>query len=88
MDDITFNVSASHEIEGDLPKLTELKVDAKGFAADAETGVIYAEIVNRQGSTLPSTGGMGTTIMLIAGGLLMASAAVMFVTRRRTGAAS
>lgn len=86
MEPVEFTVTASHEIEADLPKLTELKVDAKGFTANENTGVIYSQIVNREGSTLPSTGGMGTTMLYFAGALLMAAAAVMFVTRRRTSA--
>lgn len=40
-------------------------------------------IKNETGSELPSTGGMGTTVIYIVGGVLVAGAAVLLVTRRR-----
>lgn len=40
-------------------------------------------VVNKAGSELPSTGGMGTTVIYIVGGVLVAGAAVLLVTRRR-----
>lgn len=45
------------------------------------------EVVNQAGSTLPETGGMGTTLFYIVGGLLVAAAVVLLVTKRRMGAA-
>lgn len=45
---------------------------------------VTAKIVeNKAGSELPSTGGMGTTVIYIVGGVLVAGAAVLLVTRRR-----
>ena len=40
-------------------------------------------VENHAGSELPSTGGMGTTVIYIVGGVLVAGAAVLLVTRRR-----
>jgi len=40
-------------------------------------------IVNEEGVTLPSTGGIGTTIFYILGGLLVVGAAVILVARRK-----
>ncbi len=40
-------------------------------------------IANKTGSTLPSTGGMGTTMIYIAGAILMVGAAIIFVTNKR-----
>ena len=40
-------------------------------------------IVNNQGTTLPSTGGMGTTIFYLIGAVLVIGAGVLLVTRRR-----
>lgn len=42
-----------------------------------------AEVDNKTGSTLPSTGGMGTTLFYVLGGLLVAGAGVLLVTKRR-----
>ena len=41
------------------------------------------EIVNKAGSQLPSTGGIGTTIFYIIGAILVIGAGVVLVTRRR-----
>ena len=40
-------------------------------------------VVNKQGTELPSTGGIGTTIFYILGGLLVVGAAVILVARRK-----
>lgn len=41
------------------------------------------QVVNNQGLTLPSTGGIGTTIFYIVGGLLAAGAVILLITKRR-----
>lgn len=43
-------------------------------------------IVNSTGSELPSTGGIGTTIFYIVGGVLMVAAVVLFATKKRMSA--
>ena len=40
-------------------------------------------IVNNAGATLPSTGGIGTTIFYVVGGILVAAAVVLLVTKKR-----
>ena len=47
------------------------------------TGVISANVENTSGSTLPSTGGMGTKLFYTIGGILMAGAAIILVVRKR-----
>ena len=44
-----------------------------------------AVVKNNSGTTLPSTGGMGTTVFYVVGSLMMVGAAVLLVTRKRTG---
>lgn len=41
------------------------------------------QVVNKSGTMLPETGGIGTTIFYAAGGLLVAAAVVLLVTRKR-----
>ena len=42
-----------------------------------------AKVENRQGAELPSTGGIGTTVFYVIGGLLILGAAVILVARRK-----
>jgi len=50
-------------------------------SGDSATGTVT--IVNNKGTQLPSTGGIGTTIFYILGGLLVIGAAVILVARRK-----
>lgn len=56
--------------------ITDIKINE-------ETGT-SANIVNTKGHELPETGGMGTTMLYGVGGLLVAGAAVVFITNKRT----
>lgn len=51
-----------------------------------EDSTMENEIVNNQGSTLPETGGMGTTIFRILGGVLVVGAGVLLITKKRMSA--
>lgn len=44
------------------------------------------DIVNKSGATLPETGGIGTTIFYVLGGVMFAGAALMLVVRRKAEA--
>lgn len=41
------------------------------------------QVINEVGTSLPSTGGMGTTMLYVVGGILMVGAAILFVTNKR-----
>lgn len=58
-------------------KVTEVKVDIDTIAA---TAVV---VVNKAGTELPSTGGMGTTIFYVLGAVLVVGAGVLLVTKKR-----
>ena len=45
------------------------------------------DVLNNAGTELPSTGGIGTTLFYVFGGILMAAAAVLLVTKRRMSTA-
>lgn len=47
---------------------------------------VTAQVLNKSGSFLPSTGGIGTTIFYVVGSILLIAAAAWFVIGRRTGA--
>ena len=58
-------------------KTIEVKVDIANIAA---TAVV---VVNKAGTELPSTGGMGTTLFYVLGGVLVLAAVVLLVTKKR-----
>ena len=47
---------------------------------------VTAEIENKSGTELPSTGGMGTTIFYVVGSILLIGAAVLLITKKRMNA--
>ena len=51
-------------------------------------GVVEITVENNRGATLPETGGMGTTLFYIIGGLLVVGAAVLLVVRLRMKASN
>ena len=93
IDPITFKVSANHAITWDgtgdrntlLESLTGNPVTGKiTFAKNANVnGSLVTDIINKSGTVLPSTGGMGTTVFYVVGGGLMAVAVVLLVTKKR-----
>lgn len=68
--------------------LTKLEVTANGQpgTGDTNTGIAGVTIENNKGATLPETGGMGTTIFYIIGGILVVGAGVLLITRKRMSA--
>lgn len=83
--DIEFTITAEHEVLSDNPTLTSLTAGDK-FTGEVSTGAVSADIENNTGSTLPETGGMGTTIFYVVGSILVLGAVVLLVTKKRMGA--
>ena len=81
IDPISFEITASDNgtvitgLDGDNNTIT--------FAKNLEAGSLSANVVNKAGSILPSTGGMGTTLLYIIGAILVVGAGVLLVARRR-----
>lgn len=71
------------------PVKVEIKKGADGTTATVEytygdvTSTGTVKVLNQTGTELPSTGGMGTTIFYVLGGVLMAGAFVLLVVRKR-----
>lgn len=87
IDPIEFTVSAEHDVTADNPALTSL-TGGNLFTGEVSTGALSANIVNRTGTELPSTGGMGTTIFYIVGAILVLGAGILLITRRRMNKAA
>ena len=51
------------------------------FAGAGDAKIVPIE--NKRGTTLPGTGGIGTTIFYVIGGGLMAAAAILLITKKR-----
>lgn len=81
-----FTISAMHSVESDKPELTKFEITGLTDNKIENTeGTASADIVNTKGSELPSTGGMGTTILYAAGAaiVLVAAFGIAFAVRRR-----
>lgn len=87
MDPITFNITASHDTKSDDPKLTDLNGNAVDgeikFTVNETKGTLTASVVNYMGSELPSTGGMGTTVLYVAGTIMILAAGVFLVMKKK-----
>ena len=96
-----FTVTATHA-DGDTPSFTSitgeqitgdelapitLGTKTKTEGSSTVTTGLKTEIVNQSGTVLPSTGGIGTTMFYVGGGLLALIAVVLLVTKRRVGSA-
>lgn len=81
--DALFTVTAEHDVSSDDPKLTSLKINQTD--GDKTNGTVQANVVNKKGSSLPSTGGMGTVILYVAGVavFVLAGATLVMALRRR-----
>ena len=81
--DTLFEITAEHDIDSTDPKLTALKIGTT--EGNTTTGVVATTIVNQKGSNLPSTGGMGTVMLYVAGVavFVLAGATLVMALRRR-----
>lgn len=81
--DTFFEITADHDVTSIDPKLTSLKINST--PGNTTTGTVVADVVNQKGSNLPSTGGMGTTVLYAAGAaiVLVAAFGIAFAVRRR-----
>lgn len=81
--DTLFEITADHDVESDNPQLTGLKINTT--VGNTTTGTVTADVVNQKGSNLPSTGGMGTVLLYVAGiaVFVLAGATLVMALRRR-----
>ena len=70
-------------------ELTSLSMTTDGVAkasTNLSAGLVTGQINNTAGTKLPTTGGIGTTIFYIVGGVLVLGAGAAFVMKRRNEA--
>jgi len=82
------SLTVSPETAGFVVESTTTTTGTGNDAVSTTTysGDIVGKILNQKGSTLPSTGGMGTTIFYIVGAILVLGAGLLMITRRRMDA--
>ena len=75
-EDVTVTITATYGDDGQI---------TSSSATSANNGQYQQvqKIENKSGATLPSTGGMGTTLLYIIGAILVVGAGVLLVARRR-----
>lgn len=83
---IEFTISAEHDADSADPKLTSLSGNVTTgeatFTVEEDAGSLTTDVVNKKGSTLPSTGGMGTTVLYVAGAAIVVATGVGLAIRR------
>lgn len=85
--DITFTVSFT------APDSVATGTETCTWSAGESTAVAYAAaadafetvIKNEKGGTLPETGGIGTTVFYVLGGVLVVAAGVLLIAKKRAG---
>ena len=92
IDPIEFTVTADHNVSWEGAERTTILTSLNGapteaglitFTPSVDTGTLSTDVVNKSGSTLPETGGMGTTLFYVLGGVLVLAAVVLLVTKKR-----
>lgn len=88
--DVEFEISAKIEEGQEGPELSDLRAkETKNlgileFTPNKEEGSVSTDVVNKKGFTLPETGGMGRTIIYVAGfTLVTVSLAYMLISNKR-----
>ena len=90
--DISVTITATLDKAENNPALNELKLSVKDDKTGAEatesngsvdTGIVATNVMNNSGAQLPETGGMGTTLFYVLGGILVLVAIILLVTRKR-----
>lgn len=90
--DISVTITATLDKTENNPALTKLTLSVKDDKTGAEatesngsvdTGIVATNVMNNSGAQLPETGGIGTTIFYVLGGILVLVAIILLVTRKR-----
>lgn len=91
IDAIKFTVTADHKIKWTNEQRTDILESLTGEAATGnitftttdDKSALSTTVVNKKGTELPSTGGMGTTIFYVLGTILVLGAGVVLIARKR-----
>ncbi len=83
---ITESTTASEGVEADTDGKVEYTYNSvTSPAGNDETDKNVVKVENKSGTLLPSTGGIGTTIFYVVGGILMLGAVILLITKKKMG---
>ena len=80
--DGTYHLVETEAPAGYNPLTAPVPVTVAGSSTDTTKLSVTAEVENKTGTTLPTTGGMGTTIFYVLGAVLVVGAGVLLVTKK------
>lgn len=81
--DGTYHLVETEAPAGYNPLTAPVPVTVAGSSTDITKLSVTAEVENKTGTTLPTTGGMGTTVFYVLGAVLVVGAGVLLVTKKR-----
>lgn len=81
--DGTYYLVETEAPAGYNPLTEPVEVKVAGSSTDITKLSVTAKVANKTGTTLPSTGGMGTTVFYVLGSVLVLGAVVLLVTKKR-----
>lgn len=81
--DDTYYLVETKAPAGYNPLTAPVLVTVAGSSTDTTKLSVTAEVENKTGTTLPSTGGVGTTVFYVLGAVLVLGAVVLLVTKKR-----
>ena len=76
-DDTTFTINSGYNTLGN--ELTSLSATINGMSGKSNE----VDVINKSGSKLVGTGGIGTTIFYVSGGIIMVAAAILLIVKKR-----
>ena len=80
---IHFTVNATIDEAADVIASMTGTTNQGSITFDPAIATVQLTIPNYKGDVLPSTGGMGTTLFYVLGGMMVACAAVLLITKKR-----
>jgi fimbrial isopeptide formation D2 family protein/LPXTG-motif cell wall-anchored protein len=78
----TGDEDATYSVENVSPATASISL----HDSDATCGIYETNVIDKSGSVLPSTGGIGTTIFYVLGAVLVLGGGILLISRRRMNA--
>ena len=78
-------VTVTKKVDNDTKMVIGHSLNYK-YGKNAGNGVTEVQVINETGSLLPSTGGMGTTLIYLIGGALVLGSGIVLANKKRAKA--